>query len=58
MIAAFATTVPSKEFRVETNGCGEPVGQARYAAVSYQQPSATAKTIALGRLATTWRSMA
>ena len=26
-MAAFATTLPSKEFRVETNGCTEPVGQ-------------------------------
>ena len=27
-IAAFATTAPSNEFRVETPGCGEPVGHA------------------------------
>src|SRR5271157_3781195 len=27
-IAAFATTAPSKEFNVETNGCAAPVGQA------------------------------
>ena len=27
-IAAFATTLPSNEFRVETYGCYEPVGQA------------------------------
>src|ERR1017187_2901243 len=27
-IAAFATTAPSNEFSVETNGRGEPVGQA------------------------------
>jgi len=26
-IAAFATTVPRNEFRVETTGCGTPVGQ-------------------------------
>ena len=27
-IAAFATTAPSPEFRVETSGCGDPAGQA------------------------------
>jgi hypothetical protein len=27
-IAAFATTVPSKEFKVEAFGCGDPAGQA------------------------------
>jgi hypothetical protein len=27
-IAAFATTLPSDEFRVETMGCSESVGQA------------------------------
>ena len=27
-MAAFAVTVPSKEFSVETNGWGDPVGQA------------------------------
>jgi len=27
-IAAFATTLPSQEFNVETSGCGEPAGHA------------------------------